>query len=214
MSLLEQAVRRLDEKMAIQQTKSRRTKDIFCKKKHHLGPVPDQFWPCEQYEQLHMPRFMLSCQCPDNAILFEGKFYIIRNIIIHNRDRRLICQGFMDQVSFFNYPMKYSRLGISLLNDRGNTLWKLIRMMCLPKWFSFLWEIVEISGFLFPCWNVSIFAVTKCDVTTRFVFFVCINHWLHWFAHLHQQRHERGISSSLCKADSLYVDLRYLTVVL
>ena len=112
---LEQVIRRLHEKMHV--IKRRGPQRTFCKKEHYQGPLPRNVAVCSQYEEIHLPHFVLSTKRPDNAVLNDNNTYIIKNIIIYDDLRRLVCQKFTSRESFFTYPLDSCRLNISLVSN-------------------------------------------------------------------------------------------------
>lgn len=121
---LQQAIRRLTEHPIA--AKTRKTNESFCKKRHYRGPIPDDLdnAVCTQYEQLHMPKYILSITKPDNAILIGNNLdtYVIQNIIIHNNLRKIMCKKFTKKESFFMYPLDSCRLNITYVSNLGQNI--------------------------------------------------------------------------------------------
>lgn len=112
---LEQVIRRVAEKMIIKKQKNEGK--IYCKKKHNSGPIPDGINACSQYEQLHMNNETLSIKRPDNVVQINGEICIIRNIVIYDNTRHIICQKFRKKQPFFKYPLDSSKLNILSVCD-------------------------------------------------------------------------------------------------
>ncbi|XP_046544632.1 uncharacterized protein LOC124254829 [Haliotis rubra] len=115
---LEQAIRRMDERKGVLKT-PKMSPNIYCRKKHQKGPIPEDIASsCDQYEQIVMNAYLLSRKAPDNAIIVGDKTYVIKNILVHNNHRKLVCQEYKEQVeSFFQYPCDSKYLKISVVKN-------------------------------------------------------------------------------------------------
>ena len=112
---LQQVIRRLHEQRQV--IKKSRQFQQSCKKPHVSGPLPPDFPPCRQFEEIHTEKYIIGTKQGDNALYIDGNLFIVKNVVAIHQDVRLLCQKFNSTQSFFHYPVDSLRLKIALVKD-------------------------------------------------------------------------------------------------
>ena len=86
------------------------------KKPYLAGPLPAEFQLCRQYKQYRCNNIFIAIFHGDNYFLFNNKVLKIRNILLdQNNETFVVCDEYLMQHEYNNYPFSFSLLGISFL---------------------------------------------------------------------------------------------------
>ena len=119
---LQQCIRRLKEK-SLPPIKSY-SKQVFCKREHFSGPLPTMITreACTQYKQIHLLSYMLSTERPNNAIATTRGVNLVRNIIIFDNVRWLVCVRLKRSRPFFQDSIDSQKIDISVVGKLSTTV--------------------------------------------------------------------------------------------
>nr|XP_047130481.1 uncharacterized protein LOC124810173 [Hydra vulgaris] len=120
---LQQIVRRLGEKRAIQQKQKNESEhnSTYFKKEHYNGPVVKSLKVCAQYKELFTKRWCIKITDGDNCFsLNNGKVIIVQNIVKTAEQSFILYKQFKKLEDFFTYPccsMKVDIFKVSCLEN-------------------------------------------------------------------------------------------------
>ncbi|XP_047130481.2 uncharacterized protein LOC124810173 [Hydra vulgaris] len=120
---LQQIVRRLGEKRAIQQKQKNESEhnSTYFKKEHYNGPVVKSLKVCAQYKELFTKRWCIKITDGDNCFsLNNGKVIIVQNIVKTAEQSFILYKQFKKLEGFFTYPccsMKVDIFKVSCLEN-------------------------------------------------------------------------------------------------
>ena len=93
---------------------------------HSEGPIPEGFiGTVSQFKELEMDGFVINSSERDRCIKMNGKILLVQNIIAFEGQEYIVCKGYRQIASFFDYPIDSSNLGICFVSDLSSHL------MCL-----------------------------------------------------------------------------------
>lgn len=93
----------------------------FLHMSHARGPLPTEVSNAVQYEQLHLPQFVVKLWNGDNCIQLQSDIVLVRNIFHYMGETFVLYQKFRSSRPFFSYRTSSDGLGIwnvSRLDDQ------------------------------------------------------------------------------------------------
>lgn len=94
------------------------------KSEHSRGPViENSSLDIKQYEKIHFKTFLLSLDEADNCcVLKDNSIVIIKNIIVHDQQIKIIGKTFLSLENFYTSPCESSKLNIFLTRNLSTEL--------------------------------------------------------------------------------------------
>lgn len=114
---LQQIINRISERTIIDFDSNSSNFSDTCKKEHSQGPVIDRSLDVKQYEQIYLNDFFLSLKEVDNCCMLKDKsVVVIKNVIVHDKNTKIIGQRFLVIENFYMSPCESSKLNIFLVS--------------------------------------------------------------------------------------------------
>jgi hypothetical protein len=95
-------------------------KQYIFRKEHVDGPTPVGYETWQQYRQMTIcDSCFLSINNSDNYFMINNKIFIVKNILVHNKERsiRIVASQFQCMSSFFEQPLMSQDIGIFCLKQ-------------------------------------------------------------------------------------------------